>query len=52
MSSWIAQKWGSARLEVSPVSKKVESLPSWSVQLDSPGAALTVGGWIRPGGPN
>ena len=27
------------------------SLPSWSVQLDSPGtAALTVGGWIRPGG--
>ena len=34
------------------MSKKVGSLPSWSVQLDSPGAALTVGGWIRPGGQN
>ena len=32
--------------------QKVGGLPSWSVQLDSPGVALTVGGWIRPGGPN
>ena len=32
--------------------KQVEGLASWSVQLDSPGTALTVGGWIRPGGQN
>ena len=35
-----------------PVSKKVGGLPSWSVQLGSPGTALTVGGWLRPGGQN
>ena len=35
---------------VSAVSKRVGGLPSWSVQLDGPGTALTVGGWIRPGG--
>ena len=23
-------------------------LPSWSLQPDSPGIALTVGGWLRP----
>ena len=43
---------GASRLHASAVSKKVEGLPSWSVQLDSPGTALTVGGWIRPGGQN
>ena len=32
--------------------QKVGGLPSWSVQLDSPGIALTVGGRIRPGGQN
>ena len=32
--------------------KKVRNLPSWSVQLDSPGTALTVGRWLRPGGQN
>ena len=31
------------------VSTKVGGLPSWSVLLDSPGNALTVGGWIRLG---
>ena len=31
------------------VTKKIGGVPSWSVQLDSPGTALTVGGWIRPG---
>ena len=36
----------------SPVSKKVGGLTSWSVQLDSPATALTVGGWIRPWGQN
>ena len=40
---------GAALLQVSAVSKKVGGLPSWSVQQDSPGTALTVGGWIRPG---
>ena len=35
-------------LQASAVSKKVGGLPSWSVQLDSTGAALTVGGCIRP----
>ena len=25
-------------------------MPSWLVQVDNPGTALTVGGWIRPGG--
>ena len=25
-------------------------MPSWLAQLDNPGTALTVGGWIRPGG--
>ena len=43
---------GAAQLLVSAVSKKVAVLPSWSVQLDSLGTALTVGGWIRPGGQN
>ena len=38
---------GAARLQSWPVSKKVGGLPSWSVQLDSPATALTVGGWIR-----
>ena len=41
-----------ARLQAGPVPKNVEGLTSWSVQLDSPGTALTVGGWIRPGGQN
>ena len=31
------------------MSKKVWGVPSWWVQLDSPGTALTVGGWFRPG---
>ena len=31
------------------VSKKVGGLPSWSILLDSPGNALTLGGWIRLG---
>ena len=35
-----------------PGAKKVGGLTSWSVQLDSPGTALTVGGWIRPWGQN
>ena len=35
-----------------PVSKKVGGLPSWSVQLGSPGTALIVSGWLRPGGQN
>ena len=43
---------GTARLQASPMSTKVGGLTSWSVQLDSPGTALTVGGWIRPWGPN
>ena len=43
---------GAARLQASAVSKTVGGLPSWSVQLDSPGTALAVGGWIRPGGKN
>ena len=37
-------------LQASAVSKKLEGLPSWSLQLDSPGTAPTVGGWIMPGG--
>ena len=41
---------GTAQLQASPVTKKVRSLVSWLVQLDSPGTALTVGEWIRPGG--
>ena len=41
---------GTARLQASPVPKKVGGLQSWSVQLDSPGTALIVSGWIRPGG--
>ena len=32
------------------VSKTVGGLPPLSVQLDIPGNALTVGGWIRLGG--
>ena len=40
---------GATRLQASAVSKKVGGLTSWSVELDSPGTALTVGGWIRPG---
>ena len=43
---------GIAQLQASPVSKKVGGLSSWSVQLDFPGTALTVGGWIRSGGQN
>ena len=43
---------GTARLQASPMSTKVGGLTSWSVQLDSPGTALTVGGWIRPWGQN
>ena len=43
---------GAASLQASPVSKTVGGLPSWSVQVDSAGAAVTVGGWIRPGGQN
>ena len=43
---------GAARLQASPMSTKVGGLTSWSVQLDSPGTALTVGGWIRPWGQN
>ena len=39
-----------ARLQASPVSKKVGGLLSWLAQLDSPGIALKVGVWIRPGG--
>ena len=41
---------GATRLQASAVSKKVGGLTSWSVELDSPGTALIVGGWIRPGG--
>ena len=41
-----------ARVQASPASKIVEGLASWSVQLHSPGTALTAGGWIRPGGQN
>ena len=33
-----------ARLQATAVSKKVGRLPSWLVQLDSPGTSLTVGG--------
>ena len=43
---------GIARLQASLVYKKVGGLPSWSAQLNSPGTALTVGGWIRSGGQN
>ena len=43
---------GEARTQTSPASKKVGGFASWSVQLDSPGTALTVGRWIRPGGEN
>ena len=43
---------GAARLQASPVPKNVGDLPSWSVQLDSPGTAIAVGGWIRPWGQN
>ena len=47
-----SSKEDTARRQASPVSKKVGGLLSWSVKLDSPGTALTVGGWIRPGGQN
>ena len=40
------------QLQASVVSKKVGGLPSWLVQLDSPGTAVKVGGWIRPGKQN
>ena len=43
---------GAAWIQASLVSKKVGGLTSLSVQLDSPGTALTVGGWIRPWGQN
>ena len=39
---------GAVRPQASLVPKNVAGLLSWSVQLDSPGTALTVGGWIRP----
>ena len=39
-----------ARLQASPVPKNEGGLPPWSVQLDSLGTSLTVGGWIRPWG--
>ena len=42
---------GASRLHASAMSK-VEGLPSWSVQRDSPRTALTVGGWIWPRGQN
>ena len=41
-----------ARFQASSVSKNPRGLPSWSVQLDSPETALTMGAWIRPGGQN
>ena len=41
---------GEARGQSIPASKIVGGLASWSVQLHSPGTALTAGGWIRPGG--
>ena len=28
--------------------RRAQGFTSWSVQLDSPGTVLTVGGWIRP----
>ena len=34
---------GKARLQATAVSKNVGGLPSWLVQLDSPGTSLTVG---------
>ena len=39
-------------LQASQVPKNVGGMTSCSVQLDSPGTALTVGGWIRPWGQN
>ena len=48
----ICQAPGAAQIQASAISKKVWGLTSWSVQLDSPGTALTVGGWIRPEGQN
>ena len=39
---------GAARFQASLVPKNVRRLQSWSVQLESPGTALTVGGWVRP----
>ena len=43
---------GAAQLQASVVPKNVWGLPSWLVQVNSPGTALTLGGWIRPGGQN
>ena len=43
---------GIAWVQAGVVSNNVGRLPSWSVQVDSPGPALTVGAWIRPGGQN
>ena len=40
---------GKAWVQASPASEIVGGLASWSVQLHSPGTALTAGGWIRPG---
>ena len=40
---------GEVQVQASPASKIVGGLASWSVQLHSPGTALTAGGWIRPG---
>ena len=39
-------------LQASQVPKNVGGMTSCSVQLDSPGTVLTVGGWIRPWGQN
>ena len=55
--SYVVKTWpllvpGAAWLHASAVSTKVGCLASWLAQLDSPGTALTVGGWIRPGGQN
>ena len=44
------QASGTARFQASAVSQKVGSLPSWWVQLDSPGTALIVGGSGLGGG--
>ena len=36
------QQQRAGRLQASPVPKNVGGLTSWSIQLDSPGTALTV----------
>ena len=58
MSVWIRQNVATrfspgAGHQASVVSKNVGGLASCSAaQADSPGTALTVGGWIRPGEQN